>query len=293
MNERLPDFLIIGAQKSGTTTLYADLDAQPTVCMSSIKEPAVLIKIPDADQARAYYGRLFEAAAAHRRFGEATTLYSQLPQHPGVPERARSLLGPDLRLIYIVRNPVERAISHHHHAYQRGRAGRDVDAAVRADPRFVDNGRYGMQLEPWLGAFGRDAMHVIQFEGYVRDRAGGLRAVGEHLSVPVDPALIDAATSFNKSEGNRVYGYLRPIFSRDLWRLHIRPRIPAGLRHRIANLVAPKVPPPPPPPRLDTIDYLIDKLAADAELLPGLLGPGAPSWDFAATRRKYAQPRDG
>lgn len=293
MKTRLPDFLIIGAQKSGTTTLYADLAVQPTVCMSSIKEPSVLIKIQDPDKATAYYGRLFEAQASHRRFGEASTLYSQLPHYRGVAERARSLLGPALRLLYIVRNPVERAISHHHHAYQRGRAVQDVNQAVRSDPRFVDNGRYSMQLEPWLREFGRDAMRVIQFETYVRDRAAGVSAVGEHLSVSVDPTLLDTATSFNKSEGNRIYGYLRPILGRDLWRLWIRPRIPARIRSRIFDLVGPKVPPPPPPPRLDTIDWLIEKLAPDAERLPALLGPGAPSWDLTASRRKYAAQASG
>ena len=97
MKTRLPDFLIIGAQKSGTTTLYADLAVQPTICMSSIKEPSVLIKIPDPDKATAYYGRLFEAEPSHRRFGEASTLYSQLPEHREVAERARRLLGPALR----------------------------------------------------------------------------------------------------------------------------------------------------------------------------------------------------
>jgi len=286
---RLPNFLVIGAQKAGTTTLYADLRAQPAIGMSSIKEPEVLIKLPDAKDAAAYYERLFPDNPAHLRRGEASTHYSQLTLYPGLPERAKNLLGGDLRLIYLVRNPVERAISHHYHAYSRDRAELDINQAVREDPAFVDNGRYAMQLEPWRQVFGPDAVMVIIFEEYVRDRAATLRAVGDFLSVPVDPALIDAQKSFNKSEGNRVYGYLRPLLRRDAYRLWIRRAVPERLRQRLRDVVAPKAPERPPPPRPDTVDWLIDQLAPDADALRQILGRERPIWDLEATRRKYAQ----
>ena len=285
---RLPDFLLIGAQKSGTTTLYADLAAQAGVCMSTIKEPSVLIKIPQADKAAEYYDRLFEVGPAHKRFGEASTLYTQLPTYPGVPERARALLGDKLQLLFIARNPVERAVSHHYHAYSRGRAGPDVNAAVRSDSAFVDHGRYAMQLEPWLDAFAREALLVLRFEDYIRDRATSLRAVGDFLAVPVDPSRIDTGRAYNKSEGNRTYGFLRPILNKDIWRLGLRRVVPDRVRKRVRDLVAPKAPPPPAPPSPETVDWLIERLAPDAERLKALLGDGAPSWDFAATRARYS-----
>lgn len=288
--KRLPDFLLIGAQKSGTTTLYADLAAQDAICVSSIKEPSVLIRIPEDDKATEYYGRLFEVESRHRRFGEGSTLYTQLPTYPGVAERARSLLGPALQLLYIVRNPVERALSHHYHAFSRGRAGPDINVAVRADPAFVDHGRYAMQLEPWLNQFPREALLVLKFEDYIRDRAAALATVGEFLSVPVDPSRIDTGKAYNKSEGNRVYGYLRPLMSKDIYRLWVRRAIPERLRKRVRDLVAPKAPPPPAAPRPDTVDYLIERLAPDAARLSALLGGGAPTWDLDATRSKYLAP---
>lgn len=287
---RLPDFLVIGAQKAGTTTLYADLRAQPAIGMSSIKEPEVLIKLPDPGEATAYYERLFPDNPAHQRRGEASTHYSQLTLYAGIPERAKSLLGSDLRLIYLVRNPVERTISHHYHAYSRDRAELDINQAVREDPAFIDNGRYAMQLEPWRKAFGPEAVKVIVFEEYVKDRAATLRAVGDFLSVPVDPALIDAGKSFNKSEGNRVYGYLRPLLRRDAYRLWVRRVVPERLRLRLRDLMAPEAPDRPPPPRPDTVDWLIDQLAPDADALRQLLGRDRPIWDLDATRRKYAEP---
>jgi len=290
MSPRIPDFLVIGAQKAGTTTLYADLRAQPAIGMSSVKEPEVLIKLPDAREATAYYERLFPDNPAHRRRGEASTHYSQRTLYAGLPERARELLGGDLRLIYLVRNPVERAISHHYHAYSRDRCDRDVDLAVRNDPAFVDNGRYAMQLAPWRDVFGPDSVMVIVFEEYVRDRAATLRAIGDFLAVPVDPSLIDAAKSFNKSEGNRVYGYLRPLLRGDLYRLWVRKAVPERLRQRVRDLVAPRAPERPPPPRPDTVDWLIERLAPDADALRQMLGRPQPIWDLEATRRKYAEP---
>lgn len=285
--KQLPDFLIIGAQKSGTTTLYADLACQAAVCMSSVKEPSVLVRFSEPHEAAKYYAHLFEAKDSHRRFGEASTLYTQIPTYTGIAERARRLLGPDLRLLYVVRNPVERAISHHYHAYSRGRVGRDIDSAIRSEPMFVDHGRYAMQLEPWLAQFGRAAVLVDRFEDYVRDRAATVRRVGVFLDVPVDTRLIQTEREFNKG-GDQIAGYLRPIITSDLYKLWLRRLVPDRIRKRAFRLLAPRPPDRPPPPRLDTIDYLIERLGPDVQRLRELIGPDAPAWDFDATRRRYA-----
>ncbi len=288
----LPDFLVIGAMKSGTTTMYADLAAQPTICMSTIKEPSVLIRTTDPARATATYRRLFEVAPGHRRFGEASTLYSQLPRHPGVPERARRLLGPDLRLIYLVRNPVERAISHHYHEYTLGNCGPDVDAVMRTDSTAVEFGCYALQLAAWHEVFGEGSVLVLRFEDYVRERAATIEKVGSFLSVPVDVARIETDKAFNQGEeGRRMPGPLRPVFNSDLWRLWVRRAIPDRLRTRVRDLVAPpsKLPPRPKAPRPATIDYLIEKLGPDADRLAQVLGWKAPIWDFEATRKKYLE----
>lgn len=284
----LPDFLIIGAMKSGTTTLYHDLEGQPAIGMSTIKEPSVLIRVPDRAKAAAYYRRLFEVKAGQQRFGEASTLYSQLPRHSGVAERARELLGPDLRFIYVVRNPVERAISHHYHEYSRGACGPDVDAVVRSDQTLIDFGRYAMQLEPWWRAFGPERGLVVRFETYVAERAATVQEVGKLLSVPIDASRIQADKAFNQSEGKLVPGRFRLLLNSDLYRLWLRRAIPGRLRSRLRELLAPSAPERPPRPRRDTIEYLIERLAPDAERLASSLGWEAPIWDFEATRRKYA-----
>jgi hypothetical protein len=288
----LPDFLVIGSQKSGTTTLYADLAVQPTICMSSIKEPSVLLRFEDEAEAAAYYRKLFEVKAEHERLGEASTLYTQVPTYPCPAGRARKLLGPDLRLLYLVRNPVERAISHHYHAYSRGRCGPDIDNVVRDDPQFVEHGRYATQLDPWLQEFGRDALLILRFEDYVRDRGAGICKVGDFLDVEIDVNRLETDKAFNQSEGNRIYGRLKPILTGDLWRVRIRPLIPERLRQRLRDRFLKQAPKRPPAPRPDTVDYLIERLAPEAEKLAAIVGGGS-LWDLEATRRKYsAQPTD-
>jgi hypothetical protein len=290
----LPDFLVIGAMKCGTTTLYFDLESQPAICMSTIKEPSVLIRLPDAEKAAAYYRRLFlvPPGAAPTRFGEASTLYSELPRHPGIPARARELLGRDLRFIYLVRNPVERAISHHLHEYAFGNCGPDADAVLRTDTTAVDFGRYAMQLEAWVEVFGAEAGLVLRFEDYVRARAATMQEVGCVLAVPIDAGRIQADKAFNQSSEGRVPGRLRPLVRSDLYRLWLRRAIPERFRQRLREMITPAAPERPRRPRIDTIDFLIERLAPDAERLAGMLGWKAPIWDFEATRRKYAEPAE-
>lgn len=294
MSERaLPDFLVIGAMKAGTTTLYHDLASQAAIRMSEVKEPSVLLRFPDPDQAIGNYARQFAGHRSGQLLGEASTEYSKLPRHSGVAERARDLLGADLKLVYLVRNPVERAVSHHHHAFSRGRQGADIDATARSDSTLVDFGRYAMQLDPWIESFGMDRILVLRFEDYVRDRAAALRKVGAHLGVPVDPSLIPEDKAFNQSEGNRIGTKSRigPLLRSDIYQLGVRRLIPDRLRLWLRDKMVPEAPPRPSPPRPETIDLLIERLAPDADRLASLLGWPAPVWDFDATRKKYASAR--
>ena len=285
-----PDFLVIGAMKSGTTTLYFDLASQPSIAMSTVREPSVLIRAPER-KAADYYRRMYRVGAEPRRLGEASTLYTQLPRYRGIPERARRILGADLRFIYLVRNPVERAISNHFHEYARGVAGPDVDVAVRAEPTLVDFGRYAMQLEAWLRVFPTESGLVLRFEDYVADRAGGMARIGDFLSVPVDVTRVRAHHAYNRGEEQEVPGRLLRLLSRDLGLVLVRRAIPERVRARLKRPFFSRPPARPRAPRPDTVDFLIDRLAPDADRLAAMLGWKAPIWDFEATRRNYQEAR--
>src|SRR5262245_21769816 len=125
-------FLVIGAMKAGTTSLFNDLAQNPAIYIPE-KEPAYLTRynIPDAVAA---YRKLFDSARADQIVGEASTGYSMLPRFKGVPERARACLGPDVSILYLVRNPILRTLSHHYHTMSYGAAHRDPAIALRDDP---------------------------------------------------------------------------------------------------------------------------------------------------------------
>lgn len=110
----LPNFLVIGAPRSGTTSLYEYLRAHPDIYMSPVKEPDYFAnETPEAlERKRPEYEALFDKAREEARRGEASALYLA---HPHAPENIRQAI-PDARLVVVLRDPVERAYSHFLHA---------------------------------------------------------------------------------------------------------------------------------------------------------------------------------
>ena len=143
----LPNFLVIGAMKAGTTTLHAWLDQHPDIAMSTIKETGYFVS-KRTDHDPAWYARHFDSRAPFR--GESTTSYTKFPERPGVPQRIHALL-PDALLVYVLRDPIERTVSHFVHALQRGRERRSLSEAltVLEDNLYVDPSRYHLQLEQY------------------------------------------------------------------------------------------------------------------------------------------------
>jgi hypothetical protein len=110
---RLPDFLIIGAAKAGTTTLYKYLSRHPQIYMSTPKEPDFFSKNELYNQGVEWYASLFSQASPSQICGEASTAYThQIPLIPEIPERIFRLL-PQVKLIYLLRHPVDRAYSNY------------------------------------------------------------------------------------------------------------------------------------------------------------------------------------
>ncbi|MBM3660943.1 MAG: sulfotransferase domain-containing protein [Actinobacteria bacterium] len=203
----LPDFVVIGAQKAGTSSLYGQLSAHPSVM------PALRKEIHHFDRAPASPGRYrgwFPRRAALDRVarrtgrgitGEATPFYLC---HPAVPGRMRAVL-PDVRLIAVLRDPVARAISGYHHAVRVGDETRPIEVAL--DPSatealppatdvawydapdcplrlhgYLARGRYAEQLERWFSAYPRGQVLVIDSDALRGGRVPD--AVLEFLDLP-------------------------------------------------------------------------------------------------------------
>ena len=194
--------------KSGSTTLHELLAEHPQICMSEPKEPCYLVE-PDLLKdmwpemwrmgfwkSEAAYLALFNAKPNALYRGESSTDYSKLPKVAGVVERMASF-NPEARIVYIMRDPVERSISHYWHmAEHRGEMWGPMEAILN-DPHYTDVSNYAMQLRPDLERFGRERIHVLTFEELTRNPLPTVKRVFEWLGVDTEFTPADTQSARN------------------------------------------------------------------------------------------------
>ncbi len=287
---RLPDFLIIGAQKAGTTTLYRDLLENPTIFLPIDKEPGNLSEDGAlTDAGRSAYARHFAGAGSHQICGEATTGYTKQPDIPGVPERARNVLGEKFKVIYLVREPISRIISHHHHELISGQVSCGIDEAVRTDRRFVNYSRYAMQITPWRETLGPEQVLIVHFETYIENRLETIASVYRFLGIEPRCDLVRPNEVYNKSETKPVppSGLLKVAQHSRWYQSLVRPLLSASARYKLRSALLPKAPPRPRPPDAATVRWLVDQLREDVEELGVMMGRAKPLWDLQDVVRQH------
>src|SRR5262249_3621667 len=129
--------------------------------------------------------------------GESSVSYTARPWATGCEKRIWEY-NPEARLIYILRDPIERTISHYWHFVLEGREDRDMLAAVRRNPDYVARSPYPMQLQPYLDPFGRDRVFLLALEELEADPGNVFRRLFTWLGV--DPEFTPVTdTRFNVS----------------------------------------------------------------------------------------------
>jgi sulfotransferase family protein len=198
----LPNLLVIGAMKAGTTSLHRYLDQHPEVQMSEWKELNFFVKREDTQDGNwhrglDWYRGWFDESAAVR--GESSHHYTSWPFFGGVPERAVEVV-PDARLVYLVRDPVERFLSHHMERRKVGIERNSLDEVVEWTLQNPDNGlvarsRYFMQLERWLARYPEESLLVVALEDLQGGFGQTMARIFEFLGV--DPSFVppDAANA--------------------------------------------------------------------------------------------------
>lgn len=162
---QLPNFTVIGAARSGTTSLFQYLDLHPQISMSPIKELNFFSRDDYEQKGVAWYRRQFHSKDGVLAIGEASTSYSTYPYAPDVAARIASY-NPDMRLIYVVRNPIERYVSHF---LQRTKAGHEIREFSETLSNLENEtsawqGRYYYQLSQYLRFFPKNQILVISFD---------------------------------------------------------------------------------------------------------------------------------
>ena len=277
-------FLVIGAMKAGTTTLYNDLEQNRAICFSK-KEPAYLTRY-DVPRAVTAYRELFRAAESGQIVGDASTGYSMLPRFTGVAEKALGCFGQDLKIVYLVRNPIQRTLSHHYHSMSHGVAHVDPDIALREDPYFLATSRYAMQLDSWRAVFPSAQIHVVIAEEYFASRQDTIGQICSFLGVP--DIGVDESARHNPGEGRRV-GLWNVVRRSHWYRRYVAPQIPGSLRSGASRLLLSPGPPRPRPPNFDSLQRLRDVLDPDVEALTRFMGRSTAPWDLHATVRRLTE----
>jgi len=196
----LPSFLIIGAMKAGTTSLFRDLRHNPAIFMPSDKELNNLNNDEVfSEMGRSEYEAIFKNATQSQICGEASTAYTKLPDIQGVPKRACDLLGSDLRVIYLVRNPIGRLISQYHHSVIVSGLKLQIDDAVFNHAPLVNYSKYAMQITPWIKQFGSDRVRILVMEEYVENRASTIESICGFLEVPSNADKVQEERTVFKS----------------------------------------------------------------------------------------------
>lgn len=285
---RLPDFLIVGAQRSGTSTLYEDLLDAKGAFLPAVKEPYNLCDDHVlSDAGRAQYAALFAGASKSQRCGEASTRYTLRPHYEGCVERARAVLGPDARIVYLIREPIARAISHHRFDVAHGWVTADADVELLRHDRYINAGRYAFQIAPWIEAFGREQVHFELFEDFVADRAAALGRICAFLGF-APPARVEPDRAVNASEKLQPLTGLGARLSRTGLYQRLRPMIPRQLRSRLRSAALPPPQPLPAAPSQATLRILAARLAPDIEAISRILGAPEPIWNLDAVVASHA-----
>lgn len=159
-----PNFLVIGAARSGTTSLHKYLESHPDSFMSDVKEINFFSNEKYWIKGTKWYEKHFNEARA-KAVGEASTSYTNFPVIKNVPKRIYSYI-PDVKLLYVLRDPIDRFLSHYLHRVQRGIEDRSIEDIIENYPNdhLLWQGRYYTQLKHYLEFFPQDQIFVTTID---------------------------------------------------------------------------------------------------------------------------------
>ncbi|MGY1773984.1 sulfotransferase family protein [Blastococcus sp. SYSU D00813] len=303
---RGPQFLVIGAARSGTTALFQYLAEHPGLFLTEPKEPHYFalagttpaftgpgdrqtinrLAVTDRDA----YLALYRAARPDQVRGEASvsTMY-----YPEALPRVREM-APDARLVCLLRDPADRALSAYGFMRTRGwEPCATFEEALADEPRRVAEGwhhiwhytgmsRYGEQLRRALEVFPREQLLVLRHEDMTADPDGVLARVYDHIGVPAVPRTVTPDPHRSGEPRSRFLG--RVVSTHHPLKKLVSPLVPTSLRRRLRRqIVARNI------VRLDsrpeTRRALVETLAPDLDVLEQVTGLDVTAWRDPERRR--------
>lgn len=240
----LPNFLVIGAAKCGTTTVCDLLAEHPDVFMSDPKEPHFYSRLTKFHERRTWYESLFAGAEGCAAAGEGSTSYTHPHRIDFVVPRIREDL-PDARLIYVVRHPVRRLESDWKMRLREGRASNSIVDAVDKQASLVTFGLYWKHLSLYREAFADEQILVVFLEDLAEDPEGQLPGLYRHVGV--DPTFVpeDPGRERNAADDYREDGAVASAVKKVPGISSVKQAVPAWVTRSLKNvLTAPHDPTP-------------------------------------------------
>lgn len=235
-----PNFIILGAAKAGTTSLYHYLQQHPQVYMSPVKEANYFAYRVGGDpygrdllfpiQSEGAYRALFDGVGDELAIGEASPIYLENF------DTAASLheLLPQVKLIAILRDPVERALSSYAMRVRKGHEKRPVEAAITPESFYVQIGFYWRALQPYYARFPAENIRVYWFDDLKMASEALLRDLFTFIGV--DPEMNVASETVHNSGGLPRRRWLNTLLYHPVLRRQLRPFTPDWLLRPIKNL---------------------------------------------------------
>lgn len=287
---RLPTFLIIGTMKGGTTSLYHYVRDHPQVFMPKYKAPEFFVEKSNWHRGVDWYRRQFAGAGDAVAVGEASNTYTKYPRISGVPEKMAEHI-PEARFVYVVRNPIERILSHYRTKVAEGAETAPLEEVIVNKPWYVDICRYALQIDQYLEYFDRGRLLVITSDDLRNERHATVRRVYEFLDVDPDFLPPDIDREFYRTRDRAARS---PI---PLWlRRRLKKHFPATKRFKeLENNLLVRLkklrptstkngkPGGPRPPAVSepVREYVEAELREDVRRLRSHLGPEFDGWGIA------------
>lgn len=232
----MPDFVIIGAMKCATSTLHDQLARVEGVSMSEPKEPNFFSDELNWAKGIGWYESLFDAMPESDLKGESSTHYTKLPTYPLCVSRMLEHI-PDGKLIYVMRDPIDRIVSHYIHEWSQRviEDGCPIDEAIERYPILVEYSRYAMQLSPYVEKWGTDRILPVFFERLMSNSQSEFERVGRFLGITTEMRWDTDDAKNVSSQRQRRGPIVNAILGNRMMQVARRTLMPESLRAKIRS----------------------------------------------------------
>lgn len=273
-----PDFAVIGAMRGGTTQLYELLRLVPGICVPEMKETDFFCSSKSVAKGADWYARQFLDETAV--WGDISPNYAKTDVNPETPDLLYDA-NPDMKLFFIARDPVDRAISHYKmsHYLEDNLPEPDRLLSTWSGKHILHASHYYKCLVPFWERFG-DQITILDFDTLVRDPNRTIAAICEEVGVDAVDIDIEDEPANSFDELARRPDWWNKLRQSDVGE-RIRGRMPRTLVNMAKRRLALSEPKAPPPPFPNSVrESMAERLASDAEMFRAETGLPFKTWSI-------------